>query len=73
MRFKDKIAVVTGAATGIGGATADAFSQEGASVVLTDVNETDLVERAKRLNEAGGSCIAVVADISRPSDAQEGG
>ncbi len=70
MRFKDKIAVVTGAATGIGGATADAFSTEGASVVLTDVNETDLVERAKRLNKAGGSCIAVVADISRPSDAQ---
>ena len=70
MRFKDKIAVVTGAATGIGGATADAFSTEGASVVLTDVNETDLVERARRLNAAGGSSIAVVADISRPSDAQ---
>ncbi len=70
MRFKDKIAVVTGAATGIGGATADAFSDEGASVVLTDVNEPDLVERAKRLNAGGGNCIAVVADISRPDDAR---
>ena len=70
MRFKDKIAVVTGAATGIGGATADAFSAEGAFVVLTDVNETDLVERANRLNEGGGNCIAVVADISSPGDAQ---
>ncbi len=70
MRFKDKIAVVTGAATGIGGATADAFSDEGANVVLTDVNEPDLVERAKRLNAGGGNCIAVSADISSPDDAR---
>jgi NAD(P)-dependent dehydrogenase (short-subunit alcohol dehydrogenase family) len=70
MRFKDKIAVVTGAATGIGGATADAFSEEGAAVVLTDVNEADLVARANRLNAAGGNCIAVLADISSPDDAQ---
>jgi NAD(P)-dependent dehydrogenase (short-subunit alcohol dehydrogenase family) len=70
MRFKDKIAIVTGAATGIGGATADAFSAEGASVVLTDVNETALSERREKLREAGGNCIAVVADVSRPADAQ---
>ena len=70
MRFKDKIAVVTGAATGIGGATADAFSAEGASVVLTDVNEGDLMERTRKLNKAGGNCIAVIADVSCPADAE---
>ncbi len=70
MRFKDKIAVVTGAATGIGGATADAFSAEGACVVLTDVNKSDLNARADRLNADGGRCIAVVADVSRPADAE---
>lgn len=70
MRFKDKIAVVTGAATGIGGATADAFSAEGASVVLSDVNESDLNERTDRLRAAGGDCLAVVADVSSPADAQ---
>ena len=70
MRFKDKIAVVTGAATGIGGATADAFSAEGASVVLSDVNEADLQGRTRKLNAAGGNCIAVVADASDPADAQ---
>jgi len=70
MRFKDKIAVVTGAATGIGGATADAFSEEGAKVVLTDVNEAALSERAEQLRAAGGDCIAVIADVSRPAEAQ---
>ena len=70
MRFKNKIAVVTGAATGIGGATADAFSEEGASVVLADVNETALDERTGKLRAAGGNCLAVIADVSRPADAQ---
>lgn len=70
MRFKDKIAVVTGAATGIGGATADAFSEEGAAVLLTDVNESALTERTQKLNAAGGNCVAVVADVSSRTDAQ---
>ena len=70
MRFKDKIAVVTGAATGIGGATADAFSAEGASVVLSDVNEAELNARTERLRAAGGDCLAVAADVSVPSDAR---
>ncbi len=70
MRFKHKIAVVTGAATGIGGATADAFSQEGASVVLSDVNESALNERTDGLRAAGGNVLAVVADVSNPADAR---
>ncbi len=70
MRFKDKIAVVTGAATGIGGATADAFCAEGASVVLSDVNASALNERTGKLRAAGGNCLAVVADVSRPDEAR---
>ncbi len=70
MRFKDKIAVVTGAATGIGGATADAFCAEGASVVLSDVNESALNERTEKLRAAGGNCLAVVADVSSPDEAR---
>ncbi len=70
MRFKDKIAVVTGAATGIGGATADAFCAEGASVVLSDVNESALNERTEKLRAAGGDCLAVVADVSSPEEAR---
>lgn len=70
MRFKDKVAVVTGAATGIGGATADAFSAEGAAVVLSDVNESALQERTAKLRAAGGECLAVIADVSLPAAAQ---
>ncbi|MCY3832075.1 MAG: glucose 1-dehydrogenase [Chloroflexi bacterium] len=70
MRFENKIAVVTGAATGIGGATADAFCEAGASVLLTDVNESALNERTEGLRSAGGNCQALVADVSRPADAQ---
>ena len=70
MRFETKIAVVTGAATGIGGATAVAFAEEGANVVLTDVNEAALNERTQLIRSNGGNCIAVVADVSNPADAR---
>lgn len=70
MRFENKIAVVTGAATGIGGATADAFCEAGASVLLTDVNEPALNERTERLRATDGQCQALVADVSRPADAR---
>ena len=70
MRFEGKVAVVTGAATGIGGATAVAFGAEGASVVLSDVNESALDERVREIQLAGGQAIAVVADASQAADAQ---
>ena len=70
MRFKGKVAVVTGAATGIGGATAVAFGAEGASVVLSDVNQPALEERTRAIQAAGGQAIAVVADVSQAADAQ---
>ncbi len=70
MRFQNKVAVVTGAATGIGGATAVAFGAEGASVVLTDVNAAALHERLEEIEAAGGSGIAIVADVTKIADAQ---
>ena len=70
MRFQDKVAVVTGAATGIGGATAVAFGKEGAKVVLADVNESELGERLAEIEAAGGSGIIVVADVTQAADAR---
>ncbi len=70
MRFAGKVALVTGAATGIGGATAVAFGAEGASVVLSDVNRAALEERAQEIQTAGGQAIAVVADASLAADAR---
>lgn len=70
MRFEGKVAVVTGAATGIGRATALAFAREGASVVLADVNAEAMNETARAIESAGGSGLAVLADVSRGEDAR---
>ena len=69
MRFEGKVAVVTGAATGIGKATALAFASDGASVVLADVNVEAMNETMRELAAAGGTGLAVVADVSRGEDA----
>ena len=50
MRLKDKIALVTGGARGIGFATASAFFKEGATVVIADINQQGAEEAAKRLD-----------------------
>ncbi|MDE2951799.1 MAG: glucose 1-dehydrogenase [Chloroflexota bacterium] len=70
MRFEGKVAVVTGAATGIGRAAALAFGREGASVALADVNAEAMHETARAIEAAGGSSLAVLADVSRGEDAR---
>ena len=52
MRLKDKVALITGAGSGIGRQTALLFSQEGAAVVCVDVNETAARETASQLKNA---------------------
>ena len=71
MRFEGKVALVTGAATGIGAATAVAFAREGAAVTLTDVNEDALAQRLEEIEAAGGRGLAVVADISQAAGAEQ--
>ncbi len=71
MRFVNKVAVVTGAATGIGAATALAFAAEGAQVLLADVNEAALQARLREIEAAGGTGSALVADVSLPSAAEK--
>jgi NAD(P)-dependent dehydrogenase (short-subunit alcohol dehydrogenase family) len=66
MRLKDKVALITGAGSGIGRQAALLFSKEGAAVVAVDVNEKAAQETAGMIQNA----IAVKADVSKASDAQ---
>lgn len=69
MRLKSKVAIVTGAATGIGQAIAVAFAREEASVTVDYIgNESSTAQTMKAIQEAGGKAIPVAADISSPAD-----
>ncbi len=62
--MEGKVALVTGAASGLGFATAKAFAQAGASVALADWNETMVKQAAEKLMEEGYDIIAIQCDVS---------
>ncbi|WP_411093403.1 SDR family NAD(P)-dependent oxidoreductase [Streptomyces sp. 049-1] len=67
-RYRNRTAVVTGAASGIGAATAERLAQEGAGVVLADVDEPAGKAVAARITGAGGRATFVRADVSAEAD-----
>jgi pyridoxal 4-dehydrogenase len=67
MKLKDRVAIVTGGAQGIGKAIADKLSDEGASVVIADLNEEGAAAAAAGLQ---GDGLGVKADVSSPDDVQ---
>lgn len=71
MRLKDKVAIVTGAASGIGRATAELFAEEGAKVVVVDVDAKGGEETVRSINGKGGAAHFVQADISKEADAKK--
>ena len=67
-RFSGKKVLITGAATGIGRATACRFASEGADVVVCDIKENELRETAKMVSDAGQKSCAMVCDVSKLPD-----
>jgi NAD(P)-dependent dehydrogenase (short-subunit alcohol dehydrogenase family) len=69
-RFKGKVAVITGAATGVGRALAERSAKEGMKVVLADIDKKALNQTAKSLEAAGADVLAVVTDVSNVEEVQ---
>ena len=68
MLLNDKVAIITGAGSGFGRATAELYAKEGAKVVVVDYNEETAQETVLRIEEKGGSAVAVKADVSKEED-----
>ena len=66
--LKDKVAVVSGAGSGIGRAIAIAYAIEGAKVAVADINEENAKETVKMIQNQGGEAFAIKADSSKASD-----
>ena len=68
MTFSGQVALVTGAAAGIGRATAQAFAEQGVKVVLADIDEAGIRDGAESIRAAGGQAIAVRCDVTRDAE-----
>jgi NAD(P)-dependent dehydrogenase (short-subunit alcohol dehydrogenase family) len=68
MRLKNKIAIVTGGAMGIGQATATRFAQEGAKVIVVDIAESEGRETERMLRQYDPECLFIHSDVTRESD-----
>ncbi|AQS86615.1 putative oxidoreductase [Neoasaia chiangmaiensis NBRC 101099] len=66
--YSGKVAIVTGAGTGIGRATALAFAKAGASVAVVGRSEGNIQETLRLITEAGGRAISIIADVSKENE-----
>ncbi len=69
--IEGKVAIITGAATGIGRATAELFSSEGAAVVVADRNDIEGERTVASINEHGGDAIFLETDVSKADDVRQ--
>ncbi|BAU40497.1 glucose 1-dehydrogenase [Leptolyngbya sp. O-77] len=70
MRLSNKVALITGAGSGIGRESAILFAKEGAQVAVCDVNLATATETVSLIEAAGGEAIAIQADVSKAADAK---
>jgi len=72
MRLKDKVAIVTGAASGIGKEIALVYAQEGARVAIADLNLANANEVVEEIKKNGGNAMAVAMNVTDEAQVQEG-
>ena len=68
MRLQNKVAVITGAASGFGAGTARLFATEGAAVVVADISDEAGESVADSINPSGGKAVYVHADVTSRDD-----
>ncbi|MDE0186147.1 MAG: glucose 1-dehydrogenase [Candidatus Poribacteria bacterium] len=71
MRLANKVAIITGGASGIGQATALLFAKEGAKIVVADLNEESSHETVERIRFAGGEAVYARTDVTSAKDVEE--
>jgi len=71
MRLKNKVAIITGAGSGIGQATAILFAQEGAKVVVNDEHGDEADEVVKQIKKAEGEAISIQANVTKEDEVKK--
>ena len=71
MRLRNKVALITGAAAGIGAESAKRFAAEGAQVVIGDVNAVEAQTTSESIRRSGGSARSVPLDVTREESWKE--
>jgi NAD(P)-dependent dehydrogenase (short-subunit alcohol dehydrogenase family) len=71
MKLEGKVALITGAATGIGRATAILFAKEGAQVVIADINEKDADDTVQKIREEGGDALFTYANLLNTTEIEK--
>lgn len=72
MRLKDKVAIITGSASGIGREIAEVFAKEGAKIVIADINADDAQTAAKEIESKYGRAMSVKMDVTNESEVNDG-
>jgi 3-oxoacyl-[acyl-carrier protein] reductase len=68
MKLQDRVAIVTGAGSGIGAASAAAMAREGARIIVADIDEAGAKATAAAIEKNGGRALALTVDVTRASD-----